>query len=151
MKFSDGNMSVDQVTELVSKGYMCSQCVFAHFAPELGLDEETALLLSSPFGGGSFYGGTCGAVVGANLALALQDGWSEDPSREQIQKLSERVQKFNSRFSEKHGSILCRELLGKSFAVPEERAEIYSQSLMQKCPGIISSACEILADLLEED
>jgi len=35
--------------------------------------------------------------------------------------------------------------------VPEERAEIYSQSLMQKCPGIISSACEILADLLEED
>ncbi|MBQ1465899.1 MAG: C_GCAxxG_C_C family protein [Eubacteriaceae bacterium] len=151
MKFSEGEMTVEKVTELVSKGFMCSQCVFARFAPELGVDEALALQLASPFGGGSFYGGTCGAVVGANLALALEDGWSEAPSREQIQKLASKVQQFNSRFEALHGSILCRELLGKSFAVPEETSEIYANDLMAKCPGLISSACEILADILEEE
>ena len=144
-------MTVEKVMEIVSKGFMCSQCVFARFAPELGLDEELALRLASPFGGGSFYGGTCGAVVGANLALALEHGWSEAPTGEQIQKLSEKIRKFNSRFEQEHGSILCREILGKSFAVPEEVAEIYSGNLMAKCPGIIASACDILSDILEED
>ena len=51
MKFSEGEMTVDRVTELVSKGFMCSQCVFAHFAPQLGVDEELALQLASPCGG----------------------------------------------------------------------------------------------------
>ena len=151
MKFSEGEMTVEKAGELAGKGYMCSQCVFAHFAPELGLDEETALQLASPFGGGSFYGGTCGAVVGANLALALEHGWSDDPTREQIQKMEEKVKAFNARFAEKHGSILCREILGKSFASPEETAEIYAQNLMAGCPAVISSACEILADILEEE
>lgn len=151
MKFSEGEMTVEKAAELAGKGYMCSQCVFAHFAPEFGLSEELALQLSSGFGGGSFYGGTCGAVVGAHLALSMQDGWSEDPTREQIGQLQARIKEFNERFSERNGSILCREILGKSFADPEETAEIYAQNLMARCPAVISSACDILEELLEEE
>ena len=151
MKFSEGEMTVEKAAELAGKGYMCSQCVFAHFAPELGLSEELALQLSSSFGGGSFYGGTCGAVVGANLALSMEHGWSEDPTMEQIKNMERRTREFNARFAERNGSILCREILGKSFADPEETAEIYAQNLMARCPAVISSACEILADLLEEE
>ena len=141
MKFSEGMMTAKKAGELVSRGYMCSQCVFAHFAPELGLSEELALQLSGAFGGGSFYGGTCGAVVGANLALSMEYGWSEDPTREQIQKLEEKVKEFNT----------CREILGKSFASAEETAEIYAQNLMDRCPAVISSACDILSEILEEE
>ncbi len=151
MKFSEGKMTVEKAGELAGKGYMCSQCVFAHFAPELGVDEELALQLASSFGGGSFYGGTCGAVIGANLALSLEHGWSDDPSMEQIRNLEGKVKEFNSRFAERHGSILCREILGKSFADPEETAEIYAQNLMAKCPDVISSACDILEEILEEE
>ena len=151
MKFSEQEMTVERAAELAGKGFMCSQCVFAHFAPELGLDEETALQLSSPFGGGSFYGGTCGAVVGANLALAMEHGWSEQPSMEQIKNLEKKIKEFNTRFEELHGSILCREILGKSFADPAETAEIYANNLMAKCPAVISSACDIVADMLEEE
>ena len=151
MKFSEGEMTIEKAGELAGKGYMCSQCVFAHFAPELGVSEELALQLSSGFGGGSFYGGTCGAVVGAHLALSMEDGWSEDPAREQIGRLEGKIKAFNDRFSEKHGSILCREILGKSFADPEETAEIYAQNLMARCPEVISSACGILAEILEEE
>ena len=118
--------------------------------PPINTDPST-YRLSSGFGGGSFYGGTCGAVVGAHLALSMQDGWSEDPTREQIGQLQARIKEFNERFSERNGSILCREILGKSFADPEETAEIYAQNLMARCPAVISSACDILEELLEEE
>ena len=87
MRFSEGEMTAGKAGELTAKGYMCSQCVFARFAQELGMDEELALRLTASFGGGSFFGGTCGAVIGAHLALAMKHGWSEDPAREQIMKL----------------------------------------------------------------
>ena len=151
MKFSEGEMTVERAAELAAKGFMCSQCVFAHFAPELGVDEELALQLASPFGGGSFYGGTCGAVVGANLALAMEHGWSEAPSMDQIKKLDSKITEFNERFARQHGSILCSEILGKSFAFPQDRTDIYAQNLMAKCPAVISSACDILAEILEEE
>jgi len=151
MKFSEGEMTIEKAGELVAKGYMCSQCVFAHFAPEYGMSEELALQLSSGFGGGSFYGGTCGAVVGAHLALSLEHGWSEDPTMDHIKNIEGKVKAFNDRFTERNGSILCREILGKSFADPEETAQIYAQNLMDICPGVICSACEILADILEEE
>ncbi|MBR3357161.1 MAG: C_GCAxxG_C_C family protein [Solobacterium sp.] len=151
MKFSEGEMTVEKAAELAGRGFMCSQCVFARFAPEVGVDEDLALRLTSPFGGGSFYGGTCGAVVGANLVLAMEYGWSEQPSMEQIRNLEQKIQEFNSRFEERNGSILCREILGKSFAVPEEKAAIYAGNLMAKCPAVISSACDIVEEMLEEE
>ena len=150
MKFSEGEMTVEKAAELAGRGFMCSQCVFARFAPEVGVDEDLALRLTSPFGGGSFYGGTCGAVVGANLVLAMEHGWSEQPSMEQIRNLEQKIQEFNSRFEERNGSILCREILGKSFAVPEEKEAIYAENLMAKCPAVISSACDIVEEMLEE-
>ena len=150
MKFSEGEMTTEKAGELVAKGYMCSQCVFAHFAPEYGVSEELALQLSSGFGGGSFYGGTCGAVVGAHLALSLEHGWSGDPTMDQIKNIEGKVKAFNHRFTERYGSILCQGILGKSFADPEEAAQIYAQNLMARCPAVISSACEILSDNLEE-
>ncbi len=151
MKFSEGEMTVERAAELAGKGFMCSQCVFAHFAPQLGVDEELALQLTSPFGGGSFYGGTCGAVVGANMTLAIENGWSEAPSMDRIRHLEKKIREFNDRFTEQHGSILCKEILGKNFAVPADVVDIYQQNLMAKCPGVISSACDILSEILEEE
>ena len=41
-----------KAAELFAEGYNCSQAVVGAFAEELGLDLQTALKLSSPFGGG---------------------------------------------------------------------------------------------------
>ena len=35
-----------------SQNFNCSQAVFSAFAPQFGLERETALKLASPFGGG---------------------------------------------------------------------------------------------------
>lgn len=49
--------------ELFTKGYNCSQSVVLAFCDEIGLDSETALKISSSFGGGmGRLREVCGAV-----------------------------------------------------------------------------------------
>ena len=51
--------------ELFTKGYNCSQSVVLAFCDETGLDSETALKISSSFGGGmGRLREVCGAVSG---------------------------------------------------------------------------------------
>ena len=55
------------------KGFACSQAVFSAYAEDLGLDQETALKIAGPFGGGTGRKAeTCGAVTGALMALGLK-------------------------------------------------------------------------------
>ena len=51
-------------------GCNCSQSVVLAFCDETGLDEKTALRLSSPFGGGTGrLREVCGTVSGASMVL----------------------------------------------------------------------------------
>lgn len=45
------NLHSDKARKLFKQGYNCAQSVFCAFADELGIDFETALKLSSSFGG----------------------------------------------------------------------------------------------------
>ncbi len=42
----------EKAKELFKQGYNCSQAVFGAFCEELGMDFETAMKISSSFGGG---------------------------------------------------------------------------------------------------
>ena len=42
----------DQTTELFRKGFNCAQAVFLPYADQLGMDRDTALKISCPFGAG---------------------------------------------------------------------------------------------------
>ena len=57
-----------------SNNFNCSQSVFTTFATEMGFDEETALMISTNFGGGARCGELCGAVAGAHMVLGLKHG-----------------------------------------------------------------------------
>ena len=64
--------------DLFLSGCSCSQAVFAAFADDFGMDQDTALRLASSFGGGM--GGmreTCGAVSGMLMVAGLKWGYSE--------------------------------------------------------------------------
>lgn len=57
-----GNRS-QQAIELFNQGYNCAQSVLGAFCEDLGIDFETALRLSSSFGGGmGRLREVCGAV-----------------------------------------------------------------------------------------
>ena len=58
--------------ELFKEGYNCAQSVFCAFADDLGMDFETALKLSSSFGGGmGRLREVCGAVTVSYTHLTL--------------------------------------------------------------------------------
>jgi C_GCAxxG_C_C family probable redox protein len=126
----------------------CSQSVFSAFAGRLGLDEQTAIKIASPFGGGvARQGQVCGAVTGALMALGLARGSSTPEGKETIYKIS---QEFLRLFQEKQGTILCRDLIGYDISDAADyekarRAGVFTSI----CPVIVRQAAEITAQLLE--
>ena len=62
----------EKAAELFVNGCNCSQAVFGAFAEDCGIDFETALRLSSSFGGGmGRLRETCGAVTGMFMVAGL--------------------------------------------------------------------------------
>ena len=58
---------------LFKEGYNCAQSVFAAFSEDIGMDFETALKLSSSFGGGmGRLREVCGTVSGMFMIAGLK-------------------------------------------------------------------------------
>jgi len=133
-----------------SRSFNCSQAVFSTFAPQFGMDEKTALKLASPFGGGiACRGEICGAVSGALLTLGLARGADTPAGKEEIYRLS---QEFMRRFEEKHGTLLCRELIGCDIRTPAGyQAAAEKRVFVTICPALVREAAEITQALLDVD
>jgi C_GCAxxG_C_C family probable redox protein len=127
----------------------CAQAVFSAFAPTLGLDEETALKIASPFGGGvARRGEVCGAVTGALMALGLARGSSTPEGKEETYRLG---QEFLRRFEAGHKSILCRGLLEIDISTPEGHTRAQEAGVFQSvCPLVVREAAELLQAMLDE-
>ena len=144
-------MTNEYVVKQFKNGVVCSQLVFGYGAERMGLDSEMALKLSAPFGGGMWVGETCGCVAGALLALGLDCGFLSQNDQEDKEAMLLKMSTFYERFREKHGSLICKEILGYNPSIPEEREIIMDKNLMfTKCPQLVCDACEILDDLLDE-
>jgi len=131
-----------------SQHYNCSQSVFSAFAPQFGLDQETALKLASPFGGGvARRGEVCGAVTGALLALGLARGADKPAGKEDIYRLS---QEFMRLFEQKHAALLCRDLIATDISTPAGyQAAAEKLVFTTICPVLVQDAVEIVQKLLE--
>lgn len=136
-------MKANLVDEQFSK-FNCSQTVFSLFANDIGIDEKTALKISSGFGGGMACAETCGAVTGAYMVIGMKYGHDvSDPDKKANTK--ELIKKFNDKFKEKHDSLICKNLTGYDISTPEG-AEAASENdvFSTKCPKFIKTACNIL-------
>jgi C_GCAxxG_C_C family probable redox protein len=127
-----------------AQGLNCSQAVFSAYAPLFGMEVETALKLASPFGGGvGRQGEVCGAVTGALLALGLARGTATAAEKDEAYRLAE---DFLRRFRERHGTILCRELIGYDISSPEGLQDARERNVfVTRCPLFVQSAVEIIA------
>jgi C_GCAxxG_C_C family probable redox protein len=126
-------------------GYNCAQAVLSAFAEDFGLDEKTVLAIARGFGGGvGQSGGICGTVSGAAMVIGLSTAGIAD-NREGKQEAGDRVRAFLTRFEEKHGSILCSDLLGYSLAVPGEKSKDEELGLYDTiCKRLVGDAARIL-------
>ncbi|MBO5364560.1 MAG: C_GCAxxG_C_C family protein [Clostridia bacterium] len=132
---------------LFCEGYNCAQAVFLTFAEELGMERETALKLSSSFGGGM--GGlreVCGAVSGMFMTAGLVKGYTGKKVPEEKAAHYARLQRMAEEFKKENGSIICRELLGLAKGetpMPQERTKEYYKK--RPCGELCGCAAAIVA------
>lgn len=94
------------------EGHNCAQSVFAAYADKYGIDKETALKLSTSFGGGmGRMRQVCGAVSGMFMVNGLENGCTHPEDREAKKHNYEMVQQLAAAFKQENGSIICGELL----------------------------------------
>ncbi|MEW6094779.1 MAG: C-GCAxxG-C-C family protein [Chloroflexota bacterium] len=134
--------------ERFSQACNCAQSVFSAFAPQFGLDEETAIRIATSFGGGmARRGEVCGAVTGALMALGLARGAAAPEVKEEVYRLG---REFMRRFEEKHGPILCRALICSDISTPEGLQQARESGVIRRvCPQVVHDAAEILQTVLE--
>jgi C_GCAxxG_C_C family probable redox protein len=131
-------------------GFSCSQAVFSAFAPQLGLDRELALKIASAFGGGmARRGETCGAVTGALMVIGLKYGRTDVEDEQAKEQTYALAQRFVQMFTQRHGSIVCQELLDCDISIPQERELAHEQQLFSTlCSRFVQDAAEITAHIL---
>ena len=135
------------------KGYNCSQSVVLAFADMLPVKESDLLKMASSFGGGmGRLREVCGSVSGMFIVIGLLYGYDGPETGPVKAEHYKRVQELARRFEEKHGSIVCRELLGlnvkRDGPTPEARTKEYYKK--RPCPEIIGDAAEILEEYIKE-
>jgi C_GCAxxG_C_C family probable redox protein len=136
--------------ERFREGFNCAQAVFGAFAAAGGIDPENAMKIASGFGGGiARRGETCGAVSGAVMALGLRYGKTRADDDTAKEKCYQSVGEFLEAFAARHGSTLCREILGVDISKPEGLREARKRELFTSvCPRLVGDSVEILEGLL---
>ncbi len=142
----------EKAKEYFSNNFNCAQAVFTTFAVENGFDEALALKLASGFGGGARCGQLCGAVSGALMVLGLKYGHSHSTDRDEKARSNSLAMEFTTRFREKNGSVVCRELLGYDPSDPADAAVIREKDLFHTiCPRMVADAADIVDQMLAEN
>ena len=144
-------MTKEEVLEAFEQGYDCCQVVFHYWAEKLGLDGKLAYKISSGFSAGMLQGETCGAIVGAYMALGLKYGFCESGSEGEEQKVALMIKnlQFRGKFLEKYPSSMCKELLGADFSTREGMQEIGEKKLMTTfCPQLVADVMNILEEIM---
>jgi C_GCAxxG_C_C family probable redox protein len=109
-------------------GLNCAQAVLCTYADIAGIDEETAIRLAGPFGGGmGTMEGTCGAIVGAGLVLGLANK-GKSPSTKQMRQIM-------NKFQERNGATQCKMLKG-----------VGTGKVLRECDDCVADAVEFLEE-----
>ena len=145
----------ERAIQLFNQGYNCSQSVIAPFCEEVGMDFETALKLSSSFGGGmGRLREVCGAVSGMFMVAGLKYGYTDPKDARSKGEHYKLIQMLAHQFKETNSSLICRELLGlhsksETSNMPEERNEEYYKK--RPCAELVGDAADIISKLIAEE
>jgi C_GCAxxG_C_C family probable redox protein len=132
------------------EGFSCSQAVVAAFSGSFGLERTIALKISQALGGGlARMGLTCGAVTGALLVIGLKHGRTRPDDDAAKEKTYALAHKLVTQFKARHGTIVCRELIGADLSTPKGHDEAHARGVFETiCPNLVGSAAEILEQIL---
>jgi len=101
-----------------------------------------------------FQGETCGAVIGAYMALGLKYGNCKAGYEGEDQRVVSIIKdvQFRENFLKKYPSTMCREILRADFSTPEGAKYIREKNLMNTfCPQLVVDVMEILEEIMGEE
>ncbi len=141
---------IEKAVEYFQEGLNCCQAILLSFGGLFGVARESALRLGTGFGDGlARHGEVCGAVTGAIMIIGIKYGMTRKSDDEAREKTYEMVKEFIDKFKAKHGSIVCREILGYDLSTEEGREKAEKENKFKtECPEFVRTAAEILDEIL---
>jgi C_GCAxxG_C_C family probable redox protein len=140
----------EKAIALFKEGFSCSQAVFSAFSEDFGLDRNTSLKISQPFGGGMAHlGEACGAVTGAFMLIGLKYGRTKADDLAARDQTYAKMRQFTDRFKALHCSIQCRCLLGLDLGTEEGMRLAREKNLfLTICVKYVQDAATIVEEFL---
>ncbi len=162
------NKRVQRIEEVANLAYKyeqeyggCAQCVLAAFKEVfVFVDEGTFKAATGLCGGLGLTGDTCGALLGASMAVSLCSA-REFNNMEDLERIRygafTMVRELCQRFKDEYGTTHCHEihkkLMGRSFNLwdEEDKKEFEKAGAHDdKCPSVCANAARWAAELLLE-
>lgn len=119
------------------------------FREEGDLTEEMALKIACGLGAGmARKEEVCGAVTGGILVLGMRFGRGEKDDRAAQERTYIKTQELMDKFSEKHGTVICRKLLNGVDLMTEEGQNYFKEKdlLNKLCLPCVQSIVMILEE-----
>jgi C_GCAxxG_C_C family probable redox protein len=143
---------VEVATERFLSGYNCAQSILYAYAPDLGLDSETALKVATGLGAGiARRGEVCGAVTGGILVLGLRYGRGRQQDGSATEETYQKTEELMAAFERRQGSCTCRVLLeGCDLRTAQGQQYFKEHALLHKtCLGCVQNIAEEVGRLLQ--
>jgi C_GCAxxG_C_C family probable redox protein len=144
--FQNKQEIVSNALAYFDEGYACSQAVLLAFAERFDLDERTAKLISSTFGGGmGRLREKCGAVTGGFMVLGLANGNTDPKDMETKLAAYKMVRELNRNVEEIHGTSNCAEILKKHASEADVTERKHHKIICRKVVGDVTGlVCDML-------
>ena len=132
-------------------GYRCSQQISCSFAEDLHMDRDLLVRLGMPFGSGMGRGQVCGCIVGGLMVLGLRFASAAIGDKAALKVLTRKQHAFLHQFEERHGSLICRELTGRTRQQDAPDPAAGGSFFTNSCLDLMVSASRLLEDLLADE
>lgn len=123
----------EKVYTKLKQHYHCAQAIFATYASDYGMDQETAYRTMACFAAGMYTGSVCGCVTAALAVLGLAYGFSDTKDREREIFGTKIAEEFVDRFQERmEGKFNCADILENNISTAEGMASIRREGMIKK-------------------
>ncbi len=141
--------AIDKALLYFDEGYACSQSMLLAFSKEFKVDENTAKLISSTFGGGmGRLREKCGALTGGFMVIGLKYGNLDPKDMDTKLAAYRKVRELNKKVEAIYGTTSCAEIL-KKHATEAEVADRKHHKII--CRRVVGNVAEIVYDMIHPE